>query len=220
MKIKFIKPSFEVELPMPGLKMLKQIEKAGRTCYKSETKITDDSATDFAKMIIKRGHESVLEHCGFSVRFICDRGVSHELVRHRLCSFSQESTRYVGYGDAIEFIIPPWVNFDPVEFDIEDSEFICKLWDNKSQNDIWWMGSMMESASKYSSLLAAGWRPEQARSVLPNSLKTEVVMTGNCRQWRLVFSLRDAAPAHPQMRELMEPLHIKVSGMIPVIFEA
>jgi thymidylate synthase (FAD) len=223
MKIRFIKPSTEITLPMPGTDMLKHIEKAGRTCYKSEDKITEDSAVKFVEMLIKRGHESVLEHCGFSVRFICDRGVSHELVRHRLCSFSQESTRYVGYGDAIEFIIPSWSVIEPYErefIDIDQGLINLKSFDNMTDSEYEWQHQCASSAFSYQKLLKQGWRPEQARSVLPNSLKTEIVITGNLRQWRLVFSQRDSMAAHPQMRELMEPLHIKASGMIPGVFNA
>jgi thymidylate synthase (FAD) len=215
MKIKFVKPSFEITLPMPGLEMLKHIEKAGRTCYKSEDKITDDSAEKFVAMLIKRGHESVLEHCGFSVRFICDRGVSHELVRHRIASFSQESTRYVGYQNAMEFIIPPWLRLQPCEFDLDRGWYDTFCVDTQCT----WINAMQDSAHHYLNLIEAGWRPEQARSVLPNSLKTEIVMTANCREWRTVLKVRDHAAAHPQMREIMEPFHIKISGMIPGVFE-
>jgi thymidylate synthase (FAD) len=170
-------------------------------------------------MIIKRGHESVLEHHGFSVRFICDRGISHELVRHRIASFSQESTRYVGYKDAAEFIIPSWMDLEPVEFDAEDSIFICELWEGKSQADIWWMGSMIDAAIKYSCLLKENWRPEQARSILPNSLKTEIVMTANLREWRHFFKLRTSDAAHPDMRAITRPLLEGVKKTIPVVFE-
>jgi thymidylate synthase (FAD) len=207
--------------------MLQHIERAGRTCYKSEDKITDDSAEKFVSMLIKRGHESVLEHCSFSVRFICDRGVSHELVRHRIASFSQESTRYVGYANAIEFIIPPWVDINPVEFELNDFETAanypqghpnCMLGSNASHADMDWAMGVCDAAETYLALLEQGWRPEQARSVLPNSLKTEIVMTANCREWRTVLKVRDHSAAHPQMRELMEPFHIKISGMIPGVF--
>ena len=216
MQIKFIKPSFDITLPMPGLEMLKHIEKAGRTCYKSEDKITDDSALSFIKMIVKRGHESVLEHCSFSVRFICDRGVSHELVRHRIASFSQESTRYVGYGDAIEFIIPSWMGLEPCQFDMQQG------FNNtfKVERRIEWIKAMENSARHYYTLLKeCEWRPEQARSVLPNSLKTEIVVTANLREWRHIFKLRKSMAAHPDMRAMMEPLWIKVSGMIPGVFD-
>lgn len=219
MKIKFIKPSFSVEMPMNGLDMLKHIEKAGRTCYKSEDKITDDSAEQFVKMIVKRGHDSVLEHCSFSVRFICDRGVSHELVRHRIASFSQESTRYVGYKDAIEFIIPSWIKMDPWECnaaEVTEEDIRSHAVDF---TDIIWTQSVIEISSDYCMLLEQGWRPEQARSVLPNSLKTEIVVTANLREWRHIFRLRDSMAAHPDMRTIMEPLHIKMSGMIPGVFE-
>jgi thymidylate synthase (FAD) len=229
-KIKFIKPSFTVEMPMNGLDMLKHIEKAGRTCYKSEDKITDDSAEQFVKMIVKRGHDSVLEHCSFSVRFICDRGVSHELVRHRLASFSQESTRYVGYGDEIVFIIPSWCDIKPFEHKgwciykegengpMWELDLISDQLVNDTPECIW-AYNMADTARAYGELLNKGWRPEQARSVLPNSLKTEIVVTANLREWRHIFKLRDSMAAHPDMRAIMTPLHDKMSGMIPGVFE-
>lgn len=203
---------------MSGLEMLKHIERAGRTCYKSESKITEDSAIDFVKMVIKRGHESVLEHCSFTVKFVCDRGVSHELVRHRIASFSQESTRYVGYGDTIEFIIPPWCDdvFVQDGMEMEMDEFMIEDFACPTIN---WIMACYGSAKAYRRLLDWGWKPEQARSVLINSLKTEIQMTSNCREWRTVFRLRDSLAAHPQMRELMEPCHIRAAGMMPGIFE-
>ena len=108
-------PRVEIEGGLDGDSILKHIEKVGRTCYKSEDKITSKSAKEFVASLIKRGHESVIEHANVSVRFVVDRGVSHELVRHRLCAFSQESTRYVNYSrKGIEFILPPWVTDIPL----------------------------------------------------------------------------------------------------------
>lgn len=208
-----IKPSFEIITPVSVIEgMLSRIETAGRTCYKSEDKITDASSKDFVSMICKRGHLSVLEHESISVRIICDRGVSHELVRHRIASFSQESTRYCDYSGEMDFIIPPWCDIEEGHYDFE-SEFR-----QLSKPEALWLMFAVGSELTYQDLRVKGWKPEQARSILPNSLKTEVVMTANLREWVHIFDLRDAAPAHPQMREIMEPMHKKFAELIPVIF--
>lgn len=212
--MKLIKPSYEILTPI-DVNLLKDIERAGRTCYKSEDKITETSAKDFIKMIIKSGHESVIEHKSISVLFICDRGVSHELVRHRLCSFSQESTRYCNYSkdqfdNQLTFIIPSWFNSSKIEkmnFNIlSTSEGI-------------WCDSMASSEIDYHNLIEEGWLPQQARSVLPNSLKTEIVVTANLREWRTIFKQRTSIKAHPQMRELMIPLLKDLKYLIPIIFD-
>ena len=219
--MKLIKPSFEILNPksvVEGLQMLKKIEAAGRTCYKSEDKMTQDSSKEFVRMIIDRGHESVLEHEKASVRIICDRGVSHELVRHRLASFSQESTRYCNYskdkhGNQLTFIIPEWMN-------IKEGEYPKLLKKDFGSQDGWLWGWMMREAElTYMELLENKWTPQQARSILPNSLKTEIVVSANLREWRLIFKQRTAKAAHPQMREIMIPLHKELSNRIPVVFE-
>lgn len=192
---------------------LQRIEAAGRTCYKSENKITDTSAVDFARMIVKRGHESVIEHVSASVRFVCDRGVSHEIVRHRLASYSQESTRYCNYKGGVAFVIPPWIKWiSQGEF---EAESLCAVFGGEYE----WANAMLESEINYQNLLEIGWKPEQARSVLPNSLKTEIVMTTNLREWRHFFKLRCAKAAHPQMRELAIPLLDAFKQQVPVIFD-
>lgn len=182
------------------LDMLKLIEQAGRTCYKSEDKITDVSSKDFAKMLLSKKHESVLEHASISVRFITNRGVTHELVRHRLCAYSQESTRYVTYND-IEFIKPVWWN--------EWSE---------EQRQVW-TSAMQESEKCYKALIDSGAQTQQAREVLPNSLKTEIVMTANVREWRHVFEARCSCHAHPQIRSLMTMCLKEFQGRFPVLFD-
>jgi len=175
---------------------IKLIEFAGRTCYKSEDKITDDSSEEFVKMILKRGHDSVLEHASMTVRIITDRGISHEIVRHRIgMSYSQESTRYVKYGGDMEFIRPQLKDPDQ-----------RKLWTIAMEN----------AEMSYIALTDYGVTPQWARSVLPNSLKTEIVVTGNFRAWRHFLKLRLGKAAHPQIRE--------IAGMIkdflpPVIVE-
>lgn len=218
--MKLIKPYFIIENPDINSQwstLLQRIESAGRTCYKSEDKITADSANQFIKMIISRGHESVLEHEKITVRFICDRGVSHELVRHRLASFSQESTRYCNYSTdkhdkQLTFIIPSWLNIEEGiynEFSVHD----IKDWETYL-----WMTHMRDSEQSYLQLIDKDWKPQEARSVLPNSLKTEIVVTANLREWRLIMTQRTAKTAHPQMRELMIPLIELFNIKIPVVF--
>ena len=221
-----VKPSFKIleimvsdyqDNPLP-LGSLKLIEFAGRTCYKSVNKITQDSAEKFVKRIIESGHESVLEHSAMTVKFICDRGVSHELVRHRLCSFSQESTRYCNYSGGVTFVIPPWITIP--EGIYTERRFDCTWSDNPYEDgNISWMFSLYDAEGSYIDLLAQGWSPQQARSVLPNSLKTEIVVTANFREWKHIFKLRTSKAAHPQMREIMIPLLEECKKLIPVIFD-
>jgi len=216
--MKIINQSYEI-LSDPDLrKQLKLIELSGRTAYKSEYKITDDSAKDFVKMINNRNHEAVLEHSFLSVKFTTDRGVSHELVRHRLCSFTQESTRYCNYSKdkfdkQITFIRPVWI--DPLVISINTEED----WKSTSTNYLWYQ-AMRETENFYFDLLAKGWNPQQARSVLPNSLKTEIAVTANFREWKHIFQLRAISKAaHPQMRDLMIPLYNYCKKTIPEIFD-
>ena len=193
-----------IETDIHGQSMLQSIERAGRTCYKSEDRITPDSAEKFVRMIIERGHESVLEHEKVTVRFVVDRGVSHELVRHRLSSFSQESSRYCNYSK-----------------DKHDGEitFILPCWGMDADTQSIWERNMLRSEADYFALLELGWTPEKARSVLSHSLKTEVVITSNLRQWRTIFKQRTSPAAHPQMREVMIPLLHEMQGLIPVVFD-
>lgn len=200
-----IEASYEILDKLDGTEILKKIEQAGRVCYKSENKITDDSCEKFVKNLINRGHEAVLEHVSFSVKFICDRGVSHEIVRHRLASYCQESTRYCNYskGDfhgEITVIKP---------FYLEKGEWAYNRWKRACE--------FAETA--YFDLLNFGCSPQEARAVLPNSLKTEVVMTANLREWRHFFKLRSSYNAHPQMREIVIPLREELKKQIPIIFD-
>lgn len=188
-----------------GHELLKQIEAAGRTCYKSEDKITDESCEKFVRNIIKRGHEAVLEHGAITVRFTCDRGVSHEIVRHRIASFCQESTRYCNYGqdkygNEVSFIRP-------------------SFWEEDSPEFLKWKKAMEFAENTYLAMLDMGATPQEARSVLPNSLKTEVVMTANPREWRHFFKLRTSSAAHPDMRAVTIPLLIQFKSKFPVLFE-
>ena len=207
--MKIIKPSYEILTPISdgGIKELQHIEKIGRVCYKSEDRITDDgeSAKKFVKMLISNGHEAMIEHSSLSVKFIVDRGVSHELVRHRIASFAQESTRYCNYskdkfGSEITVIEPCFWN--------EDTGFYeC------------WKVSCEQSERYYFELLNGGATPQQARTVLPNSLKTEITITANYREWRNFFKLRTAEASHPQMREVTIPLLKELKTLIPIIFD-
>lgn len=202
--MKIINPSHEImAMPDPAF-VMELIETAGRVCYKSEHKITEDSAENFVKGIIKTGHESVIEHVNITVKFICDRGVSHELVRHRLASYSQESTRYCNYssdkfGNEIT-VIKPWF--------FKQNSIAYSIWLNEMEN----------AESAYNRLLKNGVKPEEARTVLPNSLKTEVVMTANLREWRHVLKLRTSEKAHPQIREIMFPLLNELHKELPAVF--
>jgi len=190
----------------------------------AETHVT----SRFVGGIIKRGHESVIEHASATVRFICDRGVSHELVRHRLAGFSQESTRYVNYGDrGCRFVIPPWTPWGEGEYEHKDGNFLHNgreidphryEYDNASPGSSNWILSMADAEARYNELLFLKWSPQQARSVLPNSTKTEVVMTANLREWRHVLKLRTSAKAHPQMVEVMTPLLNAMHKMMPIVF--
>jgi len=212
--MELIRPTFEILTPIDGTDILRRIEASGRTCYKSEDRITDDSAPRFVRMVLRRGHESVLEHVSISVRIVCDRGVSHELVRHRLASFSQESTRYCDYGGQdMQFVIPPWLDIQPGVYRDE-----VLAWNNQCARPMW-VYEMRRIELLYRDLRTLGWKPEQSRSILPNSLKTEVVMTCNIREWRHVFRLRTAKAAHPQMREIMIPMLSEFQRLIPVVFD-
>ncbi len=172
--MEIIKPSFCFEDKIDGEEILHKLELYGRTCYKSEDKTTPDSARKFVAMILKSGHESVIEHEKVTVRVICDRGVTHEIVRHRLASYSQESTRYCNYKARGIRVIEPL-------FFLGEG--------NKERYRVWY--EAMEACEKaYNALISLGARPEEARTVLPNSLKTEIVITYNLREWRHFFKLR------------------------------
>lgn len=203
--MKIIEPGFEFITPINGNVILSRIEQCGRVCYKSEDKIKDGSAAAFCKGLIKRGHEAVLEHCSFTVKFIVDRGVSHEIVRHRLAAYCQESTRYCNYGKG--------------EFGSEITVIKPCFFDPGSVTWETWKGACEAAESAYFDLLEFGCSPQQARSVLPNSLKTEVVMTANIREWRHFFKLRCSEAAHPQIREVALQLLTACREKIPVLFD-
>lgn len=284
--MRLIKPSFEILEQKPGLDgLLQHIERCGRTCYKSEDKITEESAPKFVDMLVKRGHTAMVEHgtvyltlnmssrnkyfkyctnkysnaistgeaeagtwVGYittnyrvllqegwlsdlehiteptkhirriTVKFVCDRGVSHEFVRHRVFSFAQESTRYCNYskdkfGNELTFILPPWVDERQLgeqnsrELLIQMGSLDNPTYSQEDLNELYFLSGLASSEIQYFNLISNGWKPQQARAVLPNSLKTELIMTGTIAQWEGFFKLRDANDAHPQARELAAPLH-------------
>jgi thymidylate synthase (FAD) len=207
--MKIIEPYYQIlpDISEGGIKELQFIEKAARTCYKSEDKITQDgeSAKRLVKQLIQSGHEAMLEHSSLSVKFVVDRGVSHEIVRHRLFSFAQESTRYCNYskgkfGSELTFIEP------------------C-FWDEDSNFYLMWKLCCMEAEKDYIRFIEDGATPQEARTVLPNSVKTELIVTGNYREWRHFLKLRTDKAAHPQMREVAIPLLKELQRRIPIVFD-
>ena len=203
--MQIIQPNVEIMSAVDGQAILRHLEIVGRTCYKSEGLITDTSAETFVRKLIARGHEAIIEHESISVRFICDRGVSHELVRHRLASYAQSSTRYCNYSKA---------QFNS-EITVIKPCFLAEGTEAYRQ----WEWTMHRAECAYFDLLDIGLSPQEARCVLPNSLKTEVVMTANLREWRTVLRLRCSKAAHPQMREVMLMLLEKLHAAIPVVFD-
>ena len=274
--MRLIKPSVEIikQEKYDLLHVFKFIELAGRTCYKSENKITEDSASEFVDRMIKSGHGAMLEHGTIyltipvsdisnpiiykyilnsyskifidftnsyittnyrvliennwlddlkyisepylfhtkrtTVKFICDRGVSHEFVRHRVFSFAQESTRYCNYtkdkfNNELTFIIPCWIK------DLEENNYYayCEYHHSKNDTSKRWFDSCMSSEFVYTNLIEEGWKPQEARTILPNSLKTELIMTGFDSDWQNFFKLRCAPNAHPQAKELADMLKDK-----------
>lgn len=225
--MKLIKPYHEILTDINPINILKNIETAGRTCYKSEKLITEDTSKTFVNNIIKNKHESVLEHQSLSIRLVCDRGVSYEVVRHRIASFSQESTRYCNYNknSEVTFIIPCWSNIPENTYDIDWSNGLygnCLNEPSMSKEDKIWFWNSAISERDYIKLILNGWKPQQARSVLTNSLKTEIVVTMNLREWRHFFNLRAAGSAgvpHPQMLEITIPLLNDLKNKLPIVFD-
>lgn len=202
--MKIVEPSFKILDELNREQILKKLEYCGRVCYKSEDKITCESASNFVSMLIRNEHESVLEHVSFSVKFIVDRGISHEIVRHRIASYSQESTRYCNYSkdkfeNQISVIEPVSIVYESKEYEI-------------------WKKSCEESEKRYFELLEKGAFPETARSVLPTSLKTEIIKTANLRQWRHFIKLRKQKVSHPQIRFVTFYLLLELKKLLPEIF--
>ena len=191
--------------------MLRRVERIGRVCYKSEDRIQEGSAEAFIRGILRRGHESVIEHGSITVKFICDRGVTHEIVRHRIASYSQESTRYCNYvkekfGSQIT-CIDLATGF---RYDLSDET-------DRKKYEVW-QRAMEDAERSYFQMIELGATPQEARSVLPNSLKTELVATMNLREWRHFFRLRTDPAAHPQCREVAQMLLERFAKDYPVFF--
>ncbi len=204
--MRVIQQSYEIltDLSDP-MKILKDIELAGRVCYKSENNITEDSCITFCKNIINRGHEAVIEHSQLSVKFTVDRAIANELVRHRIASYCQESSRYVNYSkdkfcNEIKVIEPDCLEQRSPEYGI-------------------WFDACKYAESSYMDLLKEGVKPELARNVLPLSTATEIIMTANIREWRSALKLRASQYAHPQMRSVMRKLLGDLKSKIPVLFD-
>lgn len=203
--MRIITPYVELIDPLDAERIIKKIEKIGRVCYKSEDRITNDSASAFILNILKSGHESVIEHESISVRVICDRGVSHEIVRHRIASYSQESTRYCNYSRD--------------KFGKELTVIKPVFWEEGSKEYSIWQDMMAQIEKSYNELIENGAKPQEARSILPNSLKTEIVMTMNLREWRHFFKLRTSNRAHPQMREISLMILELFKERLPLFFD-
>lgn len=201
------KSSFEIltDISPNAIEELQRIEAAGRVCYKTENKMDSKgvSARHLVSNFIAWHHESPLEHSNLSVKFITDRGVTHELVRHRMASYSQESTRYCNYSKN--------------KFDHEIT--VIKPHDISGENYGPWKQAMQFAEASYFQLLDASVSPETARSVLPTCLKTEIVVSANYREWRHILDLRTSNQAQPDIRYLMLELLDELHNRIPVIFD-
>lgn len=232
----FVKQSHEILGEVDGAEMLKQIELCGRVCYKSEDKITADSAEKFVKNIIARGHDSVLEHASITVRLITSRDVSHQLVRYRMASPHQESQRYCNYGKSdkgIAFIIPSSLDVDEKlvrygeKWTCDDIDAFNEWAQQESGNEpikellafskILW--TLYEVECSYKVMLNEGYPPQTARCLLPNMTKTELVITANLREWRHILSQRTAKGCQPETKELMTGVLEEFKKLVPVVFD-
>lgn len=198
--MKIIEPSFEIITELNRDEILKHLEKCGRTCYKSEDKITQDSASKFVSNIVKRGHLAMIEFFDIQVRFVHNRGYSHEQVRHRLCSYAQESTRYCNYSGELKTILPFW-----------SDKYKIEAYDD-------WNTHMRACERYYQRQIARGLSPQEARGGLPIDVKTEIVVKANLREWKQIFELRCADAAHPDMRRVMIPLREEFRKVLPEIY--
>ncbi len=203
--MRIIEPYIDILYMPAGNTIVEHLELAARTCYKSEDKIREGSAAALLKGLIKSGHHSILEHISISVRIVCDRGITHEIVRHRLCSFSQESTRYANYARE--------------KFGREITVIRPFFWAPDSEAYRLWETAMQAAEKTYLDMTEKGISAQEARSVLPNSLKTEIIVTANIREWRHIFNLRCSRASHPQIRQIMLPLLGAFHQRITVLYE-
>lgn len=199
--MKFVKQEVSCNYPENPISMLRRLERAGRISHKSEDNITEDSYKSFLKMLIKLGHESVLEHATLTVHAITERGISHEIVRHRIGSYTQESTRYCNYTND--------------KFDGE----LTLIASDDILDDSYALECLLYIETCYRHLIKKGIRPEMARDILPNCLKTEIIMTYNIRSWRHFFKERLNKNAHPKIRELAMLILKDFHKNIPVLFD-
>ncbi|MBF0303070.1 MAG: FAD-dependent thymidylate synthase [Desulfamplus sp.] len=202
--MKIIEPYFEILHIAEAEDIYRHLELAARNCYKSEEYIAEGTAEEFLQRILKSGHESVIEHVSITVRIVCDRGVLAELTRHRLASFSVESTRYANYSKD--------------KFGSEITVIKPFFWQEDSPQYQEWKKAMQASENAYMNLIQSGAKAQEARSVLPNSLKTDIIITANIREWLHIFNLRCSKASHPQMREIMIPLLAEFNKRLPVLF--
>ena len=202
--MKIVEQSYEILSPIDADYIYKQIEKAARTCYKSEDKIKEGSAEKMVRALVRNRHEAMLEHASITIKFITDRAIANEIVRHRLCSYAQESSRYCCYKDGVEFIEP-----------------ILNHGEEHDQAFLEWSSLCSYAENAYINMIASGCTPEEARSVLPLSTKTEIVVTANLRELRHIFDLRVlgiTGKPHPQIVQLMAPLLKELAENLPLIF--
>lgn len=184
-----------------GVALLKKIEWCGRISHRSEDAQSEDSWERFIRtVVLGHGDWSIVEHASASVDMLVDRGITHEIVRHRLFSFTQESTRFVNYEKKMPpaFVVPPFPNLSA---------------------DADWHDLIRHSGRAYRSMIEAGCSPQIARSVFPNALASRIVITGNLRNWRHLFIMRTTKEAHPQMRQVTIPLLAEFQAKIPILFE-
>lgn len=200
-----------LEEKIDGEKMLKLIERAFRKCYKSDGVMLTTYNPDFIRSKIDIQHESPIEHEKITVSVVTDRGVTHEIVRHRIGSYSQESTRYCNYSKKCFTVINPgfWDVSSPLFRDHEHVEECYNIW----------LNHMKDTETRYNKLIELGATPQEARSILPNSTKTDITITYNLREWRHFFKLRTDKTAHPQMREIAIQLLIMFKKYLPIIFD-
>ena len=211
--MKIADPSFRFIHALPREEAYRIISEAMSNCYRAELNATPKTPQEMVEKAIRIGHYSVVEHVSVSVDIICDRGVTHELVRHRLCSYSQESTRYCNYaadkfGRELTFIRPSWVVATSSEEPVDESE--------KYQD---WLAHMFACEKAYMAMLDHGASAQEARAVLPNSLATKIAMTANLREWAHIFKLRCDLPAHPDMRQVMKMIMFAMLDLYPSVFQ-
>ncbi len=203
--VKIVAPSVEIITPLDGDAILKHLELCARNCYKSEDKITSDSAKLMVRKLLELGHEAMIEHYNLTVKITCDLGVYKDLTRHRHVSYAIESTRYCNYskgkfGNELSVIKPCHIKEGTPEYEL-------------------WLETMQQIEKNYNAMAALGCKPDQLRMLLPHSVKADVIMTANLREWRHIFKLRCAPAAHPTVQEVMKMLLNKLKAEIPVIFD-